>query len=251
MRFAGYPEVDSDAQAMRNIIFVIWVIGFNCQAQRIDNILDLELYLPNEAETWYNKNYNKEIKSDIWILGSIFNAPSNASKKVGDLITYYDPAFGNFILQFRTVDGSVLKEIRNVGDWGYGVHLNVIGSTDGFIRFPDEFLNSVAWIKVGNGLNSINGYVSTFLDQIVSLPTISVKTYPDGVEQLIKRGNYVIEKRQGNSFIIRSEIPSDMPCGSDIKKVEMNSLPRYQLMIKNLIKEDSEFSIELAYPRGC
>lgn len=236
---------------MRYILIILWVTGFNCQAQEAANVFDLEFYLPSEVESWYNKNYDKKIKSDIWTLGEIFSAPSNTSKKVGNLITYYEPEVNNFILQFRTIDGSVAKEVRSIGDWGYGIHLNVIGSIDGFVRLPNAFLKSLAWIRVGNGSNSLNGRVSSFVEQIVSLPTISVSTYPSGLQQILERGNYVIEKYQDGSFIIRSEIPSDMPCGDDVEQVDLNTLPRYELSIKNLIDGDGEISMGVAYPRGC
>lgn len=236
---------------MRYILLLLWITGLNCQAQEVENVFDLEFYLPSEAESWYNKNYNKKIKSDTWTLGEIFNAPNNNSRKVGELITYYEPAVNNFILQFQTIDGSVAKEIRSIGDWGYGIHLNVIGSTEGFVRLPNAFLKSLAWIRIGNGSNSLKGAVSSFVEQIVSLPTISVSTYPSGLQQILERGNYVIEKYQGGSFIIRSEIPSDMPCGDDVEQVDLTALPRYELPIKNLINEDGEISIRVAYPRGC
>lgn len=225
--------------------------GITCQAQEIENVLDLEFYLPEEAESWYNENYQKKIKSDTWILSDIFNDPSTSSKKVGELITYYEPAVNNYVLQFQTLDGTVIKEINSIGDWGYGIHLNVIGSTKGFVRLPDAFLNNEAWIKLGEGSNSLNGGVTSFVKQIVSLPTISVNTHSDGAKQTLERGNYVIEDYKDGSFIIRKEIPNDMPCGDDVPQINLETLPRYELPIMNLIGEDGEITIGIAYPRGC
>lgn len=236
---------------MKYAIIIALFTSVTCHSQEIDTVLDFEFYFPDEVENWYKENYNKNTKSKVWILSNLYDKPDRSSTKVGELVTYFEPAINNCILQFRTIDGSVIKEIKQIGDWGYGIHLNITGWENGFAQLPYSFLSDTAWIPAGDEPNSLNGHATTFVDQIVSLPSTAVKVYPNGQSQKLQRGNYVIEKIYQGTFIIRKEVPTDMPCGENVEWSNLDKLTRYQLRIINLLGDDGEISIKVAYPKGC
>ena len=237
---------------MKNlIIFLLLIIGNYVLAQKYDNVLDLEFYLPEELENWYSENYEKNMPSQTWVLCDIYSEPNSESNKVGQMISYYEPDVSNFIVQFLSSNGTVKKELRNIGDWGYGIHLNVIESTKEFARLPESYFGNSAWVRMGNQPQTLNAGVSSYVEEIIYLPGIKATTYPSGELTTLKSGNYVVEKYEKGVYIIREEVPTDMPCGDEVPPTDLSKVARYKLPIKSLMDAYGEIVIEIAYPRGC
>lgn len=237
---------------MKYSIIVFLLVGMNCLVQnQPQNVLNLEFYLPEDAEKWYNENYSKKVKSEHWLLSNIYSEASKDSKPIGKLITYFEPLVGNFILQFQDTKGNIFEEDRYIGDWGYGIHLNVIDAQNGFARLPDGYFNDSAWVQLGQEKHTLYGNVSSYVGQLVSLPEVRVLTHPQGKEFTLKNGTYMVEKYKNNSFILRKEVPADTPYSENEEKVDLRTLQRYQLPVKNLIHKNGNVSIGVAYPKGC
>lgn len=232
-------------------LLVFTVIQLSCLGQAITNVLDLEFYLPAELEKWYSENYEKNMLSQSWVLCDIYSEPNSESDKIGRAVAYYEPELSNFIVQFLSSDGTIKKELREIGDWGYGIHLNTIDTTEEFARLPDSYMGKSAWVIMGNRPQMLNARVTSYVEQIVHLLTVKASDYPSGQLITLKSGNYVVEKYEKGMFIIRKEVPSDMPCGDEVTPTDLSKLARYKLSIKHLLNANGEFVIDIAYPRGC
>ncbi len=232
-------------------ILICTAIQLSCLGQEISNVLNLEFYLPEELENWYSENYEKNMPSQTWVLCEIYSEPNSEAIKVGQMISYYEPDVSNFIVQFLSSNGTVKKELRNIGDWGYGIHLNVIESTKEFARLPESYFGNSAWVRMGNQPQTLNAGVSSYVEEIIYLPGIKATTYPSGELTTLKSGNYVVEKYEKGVYIIREEVPTDMPCGDEVPPTDLSKVARYKLPIKSLMDAYGEIVIEIAYPRGC
>ena len=221
------------------------------ESSKLQGILDLEFYLPEEAEGWYNGNYKENVKSNNWTVCNLYSRPDIDSDQVGQITTYYDPSEKNFILQFINKEGHTVGEFRDIGDWGYGIHMNVVNHHSEFVQFPESYLGYEAWVKLGEKMGSLHGYVSSYIGQIVALPSVSVRSLQSGDTLLLKEGHYVIEKWREEAYILRLEVPTDMPCGDDPTEINLDSLPRYELPTNNLFTAKGDIIIGIAYPRGC
>ena len=231
--------------------FIVLFLFVIIQQEPLKTVMDLEYYLPYEAEQWYYANYKKGIKSELWILCDIYERPDVASRKIGTLQTYYDPGWENYVLLFQDDEDKHTTEQGIVDDWGYGIHLNVIDSANGFARIPDTYLGQTAWlatktVESPTG-NFLAGTVTPYQNQLVSLPRLEAKKVSDGQTALIGRRVYLIEKLANGMLTVREEVPTDMPCGlEEPTKVDMESLERYEFPLEKLVKKNGEINIDLA-----
>ena len=104
---------------------------------------------------------------------------------------------------------------------------------------------------MGNQPQTLNAGVSSYVEEIIYLPGIKATTYPSGELTTLKSGNYVVEKYEKGVYIIREEVPTDMPCGDEVPPTDLSKVARYKLPIKSLMDAYGEIVIEIAYPRGC
>jgi len=219
-------------------------------------IYDFTFYLPTELEEWYTKNHEKGEPSKKWIIGEFYDQPTLKSTKTGKLLAYFNPEINNFILQFASIDGAIKNELTEIGDWGYGLHINVIEVTDKFVKVPNTNFNKSAWLHFNKDTdhikNVIFGHHSSYVQQLVSLPKISVTAIRTNEQVFIEEDVYYIERYLNGSFTIRKEIPEDMPCGEEIDpKTDKELLKRYRLKINNLIDKSGNYRIRIAYTKGC
>ncbi|WP_291726729.1 hypothetical protein [Bernardetia sp.] len=211
-------------------------------------VYDFEFYLTTEIENWYNKNYKKQVNSNHWELANIYSRSNTESKLIGKMITYYDTLVSNYIIQVKTIDGKVKKEFREIGDWGYGIHINIVAHSEHFVQLPEEYFGKEAWVLTQN----INGNSESYRGSLVELSANELIEKDTRKKVEIKQGVYLIEAFENSKFVIRKEIPEDMPCGDDILKTnEIKNIPRYYLDIEKIKLKNGDFDVKPAYPRGC
>jgi len=229
-------------------------------SQELSCIYDFTFYLPTELEEWYNKNHEKGKKSEEWIIGEFYSNPSSKSIKVGELLTYFKPEVNNFVLQFKSTDENIKNEFTEIGDWGYGLHINVIDTTNLFVKVPMKYFQTSAWLRYGDHSTIevsknrpiIYGNYASYLKNIVSLPRVTVTEVVTNKQTFIEAGTYFIETSSKEGFILRKEMSEDMPCGGDPDlEIDKKVLKRYLLKIKDLKDNKGNYQIEIAYPRGC
>lgn len=200
----------------------------------LECVYDCEFYLKPEMEDWYNKNYSKRVNSQVFKIADMFSEPNIDSLVIGKMIAYYDTLILNYRIQIVDTNNKVVKEFTEIGDWGYGIHLNIIAHTESFVQLPFEYLSSIAWISK----KSINGYSESYKGKLIRKKT--------------DKEVYFVKSVENGLLVLRKEIPEDMPCEEDFVKTEnVDSLPVYFIKIKELKNESGDFDIELAYPRGC
>lgn len=200
----------------------------------LECVYDCEFYLKPEMEEWYNKNYSKRVNSQVFEIADIFSKPNIDSLAIGKIIAYYDTLILNYRMQIVDTNNKVVKEFTEIGDWGYGIHLNVIAHSESFVQLPFEYLSSIAWISK----KSINGYSESYKGKLIRIKT--------------DKEVYFVKSVENGKLVLRKEIPEDMPCTEDFVKTEnIDSLPVYFIKIEELKNESGDFDIELAYPRGC
>lgn len=210
-------------------------------------IYDFEFYLKEELQKWYNENYEKHINSDTFKLTEIYRNPDENSEIVGELKMYYDTLVSNFVLQVVSKDGTVRKEFKEMGDWGYGAHLNVISFSKNYVQLPVEYLNTDSWIN----MEEVNGSVSSFIKMVVRLSNVKLSNIETGEKIEVVNENFYIENSVNGKFVVRKEIPEDMPCVEFEKTKDIDKIPRYYLDVKDIKMENGDYRIEEAYPKGC
>ena len=220
------------------------------------NIYDFTFYLPNELEEWYSKNHDKDEMSKKWVIGQFYDQPTLKALKIGELLAYYNPEINNFALQFKSIDGTIKKELTEIGDWGYGLHINVIEVTDKFVRIPNAYFNTEVWLKYSKEdhiKNEIFGQYNSYLNKIVSLSKVKAIDLTTEKQVVLDANiNYLIEKHTKGRFMIRKEISEDMPCGEEIdQETDVRTLKRFFINICDLKDESGNYQIKTAYPRGC
>lgn len=210
-------------------------------------VYNIELNLQEKLQKWYKENYEKQINSDTFKLAEIYSSPNGNSEIVGELKTYYDIVVSNFVLQIVSKNGSVRKEFKEIGDWGYGIHLNVVSFTKDYFQLPVEYLNTNSWINI----DQVDGSVSSFVKSVVRLSSVKLSNIETGEKIEVANENYYVESSVNGKFVVRKEIPEDMPCDEFEKTKDIDKIPRYFLEIKEIKKENGDYRIELAYPKGC
>jgi hypothetical protein len=218
------------------------------QIDSLEYVYDCEFYLRPEMEEWYNKNYSKGENSQVFKIADIYSYPNIDSSTIGQLITYYDTLISNFRIKIIDPSNKVVKEFIEIGDWGYGIHLNVIAHTKSFVQLPFEYLSSNAWISK----KSINGHSESYKGKLIRINNSILTNIDSGEKTKSETDVYFVKSIENGKMVLRKEIPEDMPCGEDFKKTEnIDSLPEYFIRIEELKKENGDFDIQLAYPRGC
>jgi len=219
--------------------------------ENIDSIqllYDFEFFLTPEIENWYKDNYEKRINSKSFLLTTLYSMPTSESKAIGKMVAYYDTLISNFRIQLVDNKGKTVKEFNEIGDWGYGIHLNVIAQSESFIKLPMEYFHSNAWINK----KSVNGSSSTFKEMLISVSSVTIINIQTGEELKNVSGSFLVMGFENGNFVLRKEIPEDMPCGADFETTEnIDSLPKFYLKIQELKTKNGDFNIWLTYPRGC
>ena len=204
------------------------------QIDSLEYVYDCEFYLKPEIEEWYNINNSKGVNSPVFKIADIFPEPNIDTNAIGKIIAYYDTSILNYRIQIIDTTNKVVKEFQEIGDWGYGIHLNVIAHTESYIQLPFEYLSSIAWISK----KTINGISESYKGKLIIIKADEEVYFVKSVK------NGVLE--------LRKEIPEDMPCSEEFVKTEnIESLPVYFIKIEDLKNESGDFNIKLAYPRGC
>ena len=68
----------------------------------------------------------------------------------------------------------------------------------------------------------------------------------------IDPGNYMVLNYTNGDYIIRKEIPSDMPCGEEaVESVDQSTLENFIIKSEELFDTDQQPIIKIAYPKGC
>ncbi len=213
----------------------------------IELLYDFEFYLTPQMEKWYNENYKKKVNSDTFLLTKVFSRPSLESKTLGKMIAFYDTLVSNFRIQLLDSSNRKIWEFGKIGDWGYGIHLVAIAQSKSFIKLPINYFLSNAWINK----KSINGYSETFRNQLIRVSSVELLNINTGEVLTNVSGSFLVTGFYEEGFILRKEIPEDMPCGDYVKTDNIDSLPKYQIKIDQLKNESGDFNIGLTYPRGC
>jgi len=233
----------------------IFALLFLFQNDQNVNVFDFEFYLPIQLEQWYQKNNKKKIKSKEWTIGNVYSKPDTLSKQIGFLTAKYNPTVYNFELNFKSDHNQTLKQIKEIGDWGYGIHINVIDTIGDYVKLSNKYFKTQAWIFTNPNQakqDLISGGHSTFVDQLVTLPACNSKQIGTNLTTKLLSGNYYIKSYLNGEFSLRKEIPEDMDCGEEISnKTKQQDIIWYKVKLKDLQTSDADFNIRLAYPKGC
>jgi hypothetical protein len=137
--------------------------------------------------------------------------------------------------------------IADVGDWGYGIHFTGVVEHSGWINpstkpFPDD-----AWVSTRTNPN-FEGFSGSIEDSIVGLSPLELI---DGRQKrLIPDGSYKILKIRNDTVWFRPEVPSDYPCGEDVKPPK-----KFPTTLKapaaQFFEPDGTPRFQQVYTKGC
>jgi hypothetical protein len=215
-------------------------------------ILQFIFYLPEAIEQWYIDNNNSPDAEGIWKLCDVYDHPDSTAKIIGELWLKYEKKIANFSICFKTSNNSnFITWEKDIGDWGYGVREFIIEINSGFAKLPGRIFPAEAWVEIHNN-NGLNGEVKTITGELFYIPEIKATDLSRNKSIVLANAVYLVLSKDKDSYIIRKEIPSDMPCGDNIVETkDKDKLEKYKIELKDLLDNDGRVIISLAYPKGC
>lgn len=182
--------------------------------------------------------------------GTVHSAPSATSPILGDLyavLTFHLRYDLGYRLEFRpgVPRAPTRVWLESIGDWGYGIEIDGVRVQGRWIQLIDPSLPATSWIdgtKFRASVGSIEG-------SLVGLPAIPA-TGPDGMLGRLRPGSYLVERIHGAELIVREEVPSDFPCGEDVKPPAVMP-PSMRIVAGNLFGSSGEALFGETYGRGC
>jgi hypothetical protein len=137
--------------------------------------------------------------------------------------------------------------LESVGDWGYGIEHDGVRRSGDWIQLIGRPFPSPIWLFTRTP--SFGAHVDSVQGRLVALEPLEA-TGPTGAKVRIEAGTYLIQSIRNGVVSFRVELPSDMPCGEDVKPP-----PRPPASMSAIASEffnsDGTARFSLAYPRGC
>jgi uncharacterized protein YecT (DUF1311 family) len=215
-------------------------------------ILQLIFNLPEKIENWYADNNNNPDAEGIWKLCNLYDRPDSKAGIIGELWLKYEKKNVNFSICFKPSKTlNYLTWKKDIGDWGYGVREFIIEINNGFAKLPGKVFSTDAWIPVQK-VDGLNGRVEPVTGELFYVPEIKATDLSNDKSIVLDNAVYLFLSKDEDGYIIRKEIPSDMPCGEDVVETkDKDKLKKYKIKIKDLFDKDGKVIISLAYPKGC
>ncbi len=251
----------------------IWVVLMAPPGLAQTDILFAELYLPDEIDRWYNQGeyprlsrlcdlgdrstacYAREFRSKEWTLASLHASPTRNARQLGTLVAVgaYTPEHHIHIrIDYQPPKGKRVVWISNVGDWGYGLDLFVIGRRGSWLQLPPGPFPQPVWIQTQR--NGLSGGAGSIVGTVIAIAqgVQGVNASTGRRTELPADRNYVIERITGGQAFVRQEVGADMPCegAEEEKEVPTATTPRFRVL-KDLFDKTGRPKVTIAYGRGC
>lgn len=214
----------------------------------------IEFSLSSEMERWYSTNWNNPTAQGSWKMCNVYSAPDTSAEIAGSIYSEYSREIQNFILYFRP-EGSEELVVWNdsIGDWGYGIHTYSPETSENFVRLlPNPFPEN-SWVQIDTkSKDALKGYTESLVGRLIHIQKMNALNLTTQNNMLIEQGNYMVLKFTGDTYLIRPEIPTDMPCGEEeIGEFDDSMVVRYQVKFEKLVDKENKPRFKLAYPKGC
>jgi hypothetical protein len=237
-----------------NIIYKILFLFIlsNLLFSREKEILLLTYNLPEEIVVWYDRNYQDPNAEGSWKLCNVFKQPDSTAEITGEIWVKYDKAMKWFSAIFKPKSsGNFLIWNEDIGDFGYGITEFVIESRNGFVKLTGKIFSGDAWIKLIFN-DGINGEVRSIIGGLYYMPEVKAADLSNKKEIRLTNEVYYIISKDETGYIIRKELPGDMPCGEETKEnIDESKIPKYKVKFEDFFDNDERVIISLAYPKGC
>jgi len=214
----------------------------------------IQFTLPSEMQIWYNNNWNNPDAQGSWKICDVYSSPDTSSEIMGFISSTYNHEADNFILYYGPKDSKeLLMWNDSLGDWGYGVYAHTFSVSGAFVKLPPNPFPENSWIQVGSKVkNGLKGDIESLVGRIIYIQELSAIKVTMHENLIIEAGNYMVLGLENGSYLIRKEIPSDMPCGDEVKdSIDESTIVRYLVNYEDLIDENYRLRFSIAYPKGC
>jgi hypothetical protein len=209
---------------------------------------------PSQMQIWYNNNWNNSNAQVSWKICNVYSTPDTSSEIIGSIYSSYIHDLGNFILYYNPKDSEELLVWNDsLGDWGYGIYAYSLSVSGSFVKLPPNPFPENSWIQVGAKVeNGLKGDIESLVGRIIHIQELSAIKVTMHENLIIEEGNYMVLGLENGSYLIRKEIPSDMPCGDEVKdSIDESTVVRYLVNYEDLIDENYRLKFRIAYPKGC
>jgi hypothetical protein len=234
------------------ILLLLSIISINLGITQ--EIFIIEFTVNPEMEHWYSSNWNNPNATGSWKMCNVYSEPDTSSEIVGSISSEFNRDIQNFVLYFQPKGTEELIVWNDsIGDWGYGIHLFSPERSENFIKLPSMPFPKDSWIQIGSqGKDALIGGIESIVGRIVHLQIASAVNLSTNENLRLDPGNYMVLNRTNGAYVIRKEIPSDMPCGEEeIKSVDQSPVESFLIKNEELFDENYQPRIKLAYPKGC
>lgn len=192
----------------------------------------------------------RNLRSTAVKAGSVHLGPSATSRVLGDLyaVMVVHPSYGvGYRLDFRPSERQeeTVVWLDSIGDWGYGIEIAGVRIEGQWIQLIGGALPATSWIdgtQFGASAESIEG-------SLITVPAIPATT-PDGTRVGLEPGSYVVERVRGTEVTIRQEVPTDFPCGEEVKAPSVMP-PSMRVAASALFAQSGKALFSSTYGKGC
>lgn len=247
---------------MKATVYLVLLVGLAAAPIRAQTPQFVGVWLGGPLDSLYNAEYARvqeacrgageacyaqELDTTAVRLAPVWAIP-RASQPAGWLVARLRPrgAFPYATLLFAGPDGTQVPLIEDLGDWGYGMTLDLVEARDGWLRPWILQATAAPWISPegGPGFGILEGPfgLEGRLWRRVAAAAIS-DGLPDGVFMVLAVSDGVVR--------YRAELPSDMDCGEPLPGTPVPAVSPREVPLTRLLDALGRPLVELAYPRGC
>lgn len=242
-------------------------VALTAQAGVTDPVF-VEAYVSGPLDSVYNAEYQRvqttcqgeptecyvaELDTTAVRLASVWTSPE-ATEPVGWLAARLRPQ-GRYPyagLVFLESDGREVPLVDNVGDWGYGMTLDLVEARGQWIRpwllqpAGDYWLNADAGPGFGvvEGPYGLEGRLWRLRPMRLPAGATGTDVLPEGVYMVLSAEDGVVR--------LRAEVYEDMPCGEPPDPAVDRATPTVHVLpLERLLDAAGRPTVATAYPKGC
>lgn len=235
----------------------------------------LDLLNTQAIETCQKKYSEKGINQDVALL-DLFNGCVKTLLNAAEVVTWETPVYalpqerskllGKIMIQARYTTGPVFfyqsnksktpisfsPDFEGSDDWFYNAFRHTALDQKGeWFLLPRKPFETPGWIRLKEEAHQapLLGSEQIFVGQFTAK---NQKTGQERVFRFEDDTGILLLSAQGDTLVVRTEVPSDFSCGAELSEPEKNQRPDFfELPWTEIFDNDGHFKLAGKYPKGC
>ena len=198
----------------------------------------------------------RNFKPSSVVVAAVHEGPSDASRSIGQIVATFKISeqrfekWGSLTIGLDFIadgSGQPMTWMSDTGDWGYGILVHGVRTRGDWIQLLTKPFPGNAWVWRKTTTFSAN--VDSIEGNILGLEPLQA-TMRGRKTQTTVAGTYTILKVRNGLVEFREEIPSDMPCGDEVKQPSVMP-PILRAPAEQFFSADGTPKFATVYTKGC